>query len=87
MNINLDIKSNYKILSRWLRPKNKPNSKPIKPKTKPIKANFKAKQTQFQTGRLLVNRMKLKLLNFLPNLVILSCPLAWIMSVKNRRFS
>ena len=34
MNINLDMKSNYKILSRWLRPKNKANSNPIKAKFK-----------------------------------------------------
>ncbi len=46
MNINLDMKSNYKILSRWLRPKNKPNSKPIKPKTNPIKAKTNPIQTQ-----------------------------------------
>ncbi len=36
MNINLDITSKYEILSHWLRPKNKPNSNPLKPKTNPI---------------------------------------------------
>jgi hypothetical protein len=36
MNITIDMTNNYEIVSRCLRPKNKPNSKPIKPKTKPI---------------------------------------------------
>jgi hypothetical protein len=39
MNITIDMTNNYENLSRCLRPKNKPNSKPIKPKTNPIKAN------------------------------------------------
>jgi HD-like signal output (HDOD) protein len=44
---------------------NKPNSNPNKPNSNPIKANkmskqtqYKPNQTQFQTGHLLVNRMK-----------------------------
>ena len=51
MNINLDMKSNYKILSRWLRPKKQTQFKPnlsqykanltqFKAKTNPIKANL-----------------------------------------------
>ncbi len=31
---------------RWLRPKNKANSNPIKPKTNPIQSQFNPKQTQ-----------------------------------------
>jgi hypothetical protein len=46
MNINTTVTMNYVILSRWLRPKNKPNSKPIKPKTNPIKAKTNPIQTQ-----------------------------------------
>jgi len=46
MNINLDMTGIYEFLSCWLRPKNKPNSKPIKPKTNPIKAKTNPIQTQ-----------------------------------------
>ena len=46
MNINTTVTMIYVILSRWLRPKNKPNSKPIKPKTNPIKAKTNPIQTQ-----------------------------------------
>ena len=46
MNINTTVTMNYIILSHWLRPKNKANSKPIKPKTNPIKAKTNPIQTQ-----------------------------------------
>jgi hypothetical protein len=46
MNINTTVTMNYVISSRWLRPKNKPNSNPIKPKTNPIKAKTNPIQTQ-----------------------------------------
>ena len=46
MNINTTVTMNYVISSHWLRPKNKPNSNPIKPKTNPIKANTNPIQTQ-----------------------------------------
>jgi hypothetical protein len=36
----------YENFNTWLRPKNKPNSNPIKPKTNPIKAKTKPIQTQ-----------------------------------------
>jgi hypothetical protein len=48
MNINIDMTSKYKILSRSPGPKNKPNSNPIKPKTNPIQTQLKPKQTQFK---------------------------------------
>ena len=41
MNINLDMISNYKNLSRWLRPKNKANSNPIQTQFNPIQTQFK----------------------------------------------
>ena len=47
MYITTTVTMNYVILSHWLRPKNKPNSKPIKPKTNPIKAKTNPIQTQF----------------------------------------
>ena len=46
MNINTTVTMNYVISSHWFRPKNKPNSNPIKPKTNPIKANTNPIQTQ-----------------------------------------
>ena len=46
MNINTAVTMKYVIFVRWLRPKNKANSNPIKPKTNPIKAKTKPKQTQ-----------------------------------------
>ena len=44
MNIYIDMASNYGNLYRCLRPKNKPNSNPIKP----IQTQFNPKQTQFK---------------------------------------
>ena len=46
MNITIVITNNYKKLSRWLRPKNKANSNPIKPKTNPIQTQFNPIQSQ-----------------------------------------
>ncbi len=48
MNINTTVTMNYVILSHWLRPKNKPNSNPIKPKTNPIKANSNPIKANFE---------------------------------------
>ena len=52
MNITLNMTSNYKILSRWLRPKNKANSNPIKANTNPIQSQFNPKQTQFKPNKI-----------------------------------
>ena len=46
MNTNLDMTSIYMILSRWLRPKNKPNSKPIQTQLNPKQTQFNPIQTQ-----------------------------------------
>jgi len=71
INVNPYNTTYYENKSNWTLGENKPNSKPIKPNSKPIKAKTnpiqtqnKPNQSQFQTGHLLVNRMKPKLLNF-----------------------
>ncbi|MBL7146486.1 MAG: hypothetical protein ISS76_19760 [Phycisphaerae bacterium] len=48
MNANSFVTMRYKILSRWLRPKNKANSNPIQSQFKPIQSQLKPKQTQFK---------------------------------------
>jgi len=59
MNITLDMTSNYKILSTGSGQKTKPiqtQFKANKAKNKPNLSQNKPNQTQFQMGRLLVNR-------------------------------
>jgi len=56
----------------------KANTKPIKPKTNPIRTQNKPKQSLFQTGHLLIDRTKSKLLNFHPRKSLT----AWLNSVK-----
>jgi hypothetical protein len=80
MNINLDMTSNYMILSsspgpknkpnsKPIKPKNKPNSKPIKPKTNPIQTQLKPKQTQFKPN--LSKREKMNAFARIKNLIMI----------------
>ena len=65
MNITLDITSNYKILPRLERPKNKANSNPIQSQFNPKQTQFNPisnpNKPNFERLELLVNRMMTKI--------------------------
>jgi len=62
MNVSNYITEDYVQMDTWCNGKNKPNSNPIqsqfKPNSNPKQTQYKAKQTQFQSPNLLIDRMK-----------------------------
>jgi hypothetical protein len=64
LSVTKGLTKDYDRMDTWSIRKNKPNSNPIKANKMPKQTQYKAKQTQFQTAYLLIERAKSKLLNF-----------------------